>query len=358
MAVQDILLVLTRSRNLDLAAHMTSSPNQWYVQTDFGALLGPMPAEALSELARTGALLHRDQVREGPDGDWRLASELPDLLEEAAQKARQPDTLQESASPRASFKIASSARLLDDLMKSKKDKGSQQPVTPTAKPVTELDFEVDVPLIAPKSISTTPPVAASRAVDEIKTQSTPIVASQPRPIEVAVPAPPPQPMLSAEPPPTDRMTDWESPAFVPVRRLPTTRKPSPSPDRRRRWLPVATSVTVALMLATVWWVWPRQRPDIYSRYVAIYKELQERRDKPQDQTGWSEFAQRANAQLDEVLPWLEDNAKPGDREKSLLLYAGRDLHDLLRQPRDSQLLHQKRLNAFFDQLQEMYGSRK
>ena len=99
---------------------MSSSPNQWYVQTDFGALLGPMPADALSELARTGALLHRDQVREGSDGVWQLASDLPGLFDEAAQKHRQPDTLQEPAAPRASFKITSSARLLDDLMKSEK----------------------------------------------------------------------------------------------------------------------------------------------------------------------------------------------------------------------------------------------
>ena len=123
-------------------------------------------------------------------------------------------------------------------------------------------------------------------------------------------------------------------------------------------LPVAAATAVVLVLVTVWWVWPRQHPDIYTRYVAIYEELQQRRDKAQDQAGWNEFTKRANAQLDEVLPWLEDKAKPGDREKSLLLYAGRDLQDLLDQPRDTQPTHQKRLNAFFEQLQEMYGSQK
>ena len=64
---------------------MSSSPNQWYVQTDFGALL------------------RRDQVREGPDGAWRMASDWPSLFEEAALKHHQPDTLQEPASPRESF---------------------------------------------------------------------------------------------------------------------------------------------------------------------------------------------------------------------------------------------------------------
>lgn len=335
---------------------MSSSPNQWYVQTDFGALLGPMPADALSELARTGALLRRDQVREGPDGVWRLASDCPDLFEEAAQKHRPPDTLQEPASPRASFKITSSARLLDDLMKTEKKEDSPRSVKSAAKPIAELDFEVDVPLLAPKTAAKPPAAIASRAVEDFKTHPTPVVTPQPQPVEVAAPAPPPEPVLVAVlPPPTDRTTGWEPP--VPVHRFPTARAFSPRRSLWKRLLPVAVATAVVLVLATVWWVWPRQRSDIYTRYVAIYKELQERRDKAQDQAGWNEFTNRAHSQLDEVLPWLEDNAKPGDREKSLLLYAGRDLQDLLDQPRDSQAIHQKRLNVFFEQLQELYGSK-
>ncbi len=336
---------------------MSSSPNQWYVQTDFGALLGPMPADALSELARTGALLRRDQVREGTDGEWHMASDWPNLFEEAAQKHRQTDTLQEPASTRASYKITSSARLLDDLMKSEKDDGSLRPVKTATQPTAELDFEVDVPLLAPATVAKPPAVIESRAVDEFKTHPTPVVAPQPQPVEVAAPVPPPQPVFVAEPPPpTDRSTGWEPP--VPVRRLPTTLAFSPKRSLWRRLLPMAVAIAVVLVLVTVWLVWPRQRPDIYTRYVAIYQELQQRRDKAQDQAGWNEFTKRANAQLEEVLPWLEDNAKPGDREKSLLLYAGRDLQELLDQPRDSQAIHQKRLNVFFEQLQELYGPRK
>lgn len=323
---------------------MSSSPNQWYVQTDFGALLGPMPADALSELARTGALLRRDQVREGPDGAWRMASDWPSLFEEAALKHHQPDTLQEPASPRESFKITSSARLLDDLMKTEKAEDSPRSVKSVTKPSAELDFEVDVPLLAPATVTQPPAVIASRAADEFKTHPAPVFPSPPLP----------QPVLVEEPPPpTDRTTGWEPP--VPVRRFPTAPAFSPKRSLWKRLLPVAVATAVVLVLVTVW---PHQRLDIYSRYVAIYKELQERRDKVQDQTGWNEFTKRANAQLNEVLPWLEDNAKPGDREKSLLLYAGRDLQDLLDQPRDSQANHQKRLQVFFEQLQELYGSRK
>lgn len=336
---------------------MSSSPKQWYVQTDFGALLGPMPADALSELARTGALLRRDQVREGTDGVWRSASDWPGLFEEAAQKHRPPDTLQEPASPNASFRIASSKRLLDDLMKTEKDDDSQRPEMTAAKPIAELDFEVDVPLLAPATVTKPPAVIASRAANEFKTPPTPVVAPPPPPIPVSAPAPPPEPVPAVEPPPpTDRTTGWEPP--VPARRFPTAPTFSPKRSLWKRLMPAAVATALVLALVTVWWIWPRQRPDIYSRYVAIYKELRERRDKAQDQAGWNEFTKRANAQLNEVLPWLEDNAKPGDREKSLLLYAGRDLQELLDQPLDSQAIHQKRLNVFFEQLQELYGSRE
>lgn len=335
---------------------MSSSSNQWSVQTDFGALLGPMPADALSELARTGALLRRDQVREGSDGTWRLASDWPGLFDEAAQPHRQPDTLQEPAAPRESFKITSSARLLDDLLKSEKDDDSRRPAKTAAKPTEELDFEVDVPLLAPAAVNVTVAKPPTVIASQFQTRPTPVVTPQPQRVEVAAPVPPPVPVLVAEPPPTDRTTGWEPP--VPVRRFPTARAFSSKRSLWKRLLPVAVPTAVVLVLVTVWSVWPRQRPDIYTRYVAIYKELQERRDRAQDQAGWNEFTKRADAQLEEVLPWLEDNAKPGDREKSLLLYAGRDLQDLLDQPRDSQAIHQKRLNVFFEQLQGLYGSRK
>ena len=124
---------------------------------------------------------------------------------------------------------------------------------------------------------------------------------------------------------------------------------------------MAEGTAVVLVLVTVWWVWPRQRLDIYTQYIAIYKELQQQqqqREGTQDQARWTEFVARTKKQLDETVPWLEERAKPGDREKSLLLYAGRDLQELIEQPRGSPGPHQKRLNAFFDQLKEMYGSTK
>jgi len=336
---------------------MFSSPNPWYVQTDFGAMLGPMPADALSELARTGALLPRDQVREGIDGDWRLASDWPGLFDQSEQPLPHPETLQEPAPPHESFKITSSVRLLDDLMKPEKAAVKHRPMKPGEKPPDELAFELNVP--PPVPAAQTPAVVESRTVNKIKTSAAPAVAPQAEPVEVSVPAPPPFPAFVAEPrTPTDRTTGWTPPSSRPVRRGPTAGKPDSSPHLWRRMLPAAAAIAVVLALMTVWWVWPRQRPDIYTRYVAIYEELQQRRGKTQDQAGWNEFVTRSNAHLNDVLPWLEDRAKPGDREKSLLLYVGRDLQDLLDQPRDSEPIHQERLKAFFEQLQEMYGSAK
>ena len=106
-----------------------------------------------------------------------------------------------------------------------------------------------------------------------------------------------------------------------------------------------------------WWFWPRQRADIYANYLSIYRELQQRRETSEDYAAWTEFVSRAKTQLDATVPWLEENAKPGDRRKSLLLYAGRDLQELLELRRTSNSPHQKRLDVFFEQLQELYGSK-
>ena len=55
----------------------------WFVQMPIvGTILGPMPLDALTEMVRTGALLRHDLVRRNTSGDWRSASELPELSAE------------------------------------------------------------------------------------------------------------------------------------------------------------------------------------------------------------------------------------------------------------------------------------
>jgi hypothetical protein len=58
-----------------------SSAKTWFVQTGFGATLGPMPVDALLEMVRTGALIRTDQVRAGDEDQWHLASEISELTE-------------------------------------------------------------------------------------------------------------------------------------------------------------------------------------------------------------------------------------------------------------------------------------
>ncbi len=72
-----------------------SSMTSWFVQTGFGATLGPMPDDALREMVRTGALVPEDQVREGLTGEWRSTSAIVGLFETPASPTLAAMTLDE-----------------------------------------------------------------------------------------------------------------------------------------------------------------------------------------------------------------------------------------------------------------------
>ena len=79
-----------------------SSAKPWFVQTGFGTILGPMPADVIHEMVRTAELVRSDQVREGADGEWRRASEVPGLftpiaLVDSQQKFAEPAIADETA---------------------------------------------------------------------------------------------------------------------------------------------------------------------------------------------------------------------------------------------------------------------
>lgn len=57
-----------------------SSLSNWFVQTGFGAVLGPMPTDALSEMIRTGALIASDLVRSESSAEWEPAGSVPGLF--------------------------------------------------------------------------------------------------------------------------------------------------------------------------------------------------------------------------------------------------------------------------------------
>ncbi len=327
-----VVHVLAGLQNSKLVGDMPSFPHHWFVQTDFGAVLGPMPVDALAEMARTGALLVRDQVREGTGGVWRRASEVPGLFDEQTPSlGLRFSTLEDLFVPETSAPHESAAsRNVDRRSLAKLEE------TPLASESQAREFEIDIPLIAP------PPTIPTRLESELVNDLVP-------------PAEPPnirelQPILPAP-------LGWQA------RVAPASRWKPAATRSLRSWqfdkpaaLKGAIAVVVLVVLVGAWWFWPRQRPDIYKNYVAIYQELQQRRDLAKDHATWTEFVTRAKTQLAATVPWLEENAKPGDREKSLLLYAGRDLQELLELPRTSKSPQQTRLNAFFEQLHEFYGS--
>lgn len=331
---------------------MSSSPHHWFVQTDFGALLGPMPDDALAEMARTGALIPCDRVREGTDGEWCLASEVPGLFDEQTPSlGLMSSTLEDLFAPETSAPRESAAsRVASRRSLAKPDE------TPAAPQVPDLEFELDTPLIALR-----PPVAVSPVVQSVPVQE-PIPATAPK----ISPQPEPQPVIDLVPavePPSLREPEailpapsrWQARVTPPSRWQPTaTRSHRSWQFDKQTWL---TGAIAAAVLVGAWWFWPRQRPDLYKNYFAIYQELQQRRNISEDHATWTEFVTRSKTQLAATVPWLEEKAKPGDREKSLLLCAGRDLQELLELPRTSESPHQKRLGAFFKQLQEMYGSK-
>lgn len=328
---------------------MTSSPNHWFVQTDFGALLGPMPDEALAELARTGALLVRDQVREGTAGEWCLASNVPGLFDEQSPSLGSlSSTLEDLFAPQTcSPRESATSRVAN-----RKDP-PKTAETPVAGELKELEFEIDVPLNAPAAASTPPAIVERLPVQKSIPSPTPAVSPQPAPVRVDDPVPPAD--LALTPP---LFPVWEAPVTQAPRWRPPTATSRPKIRRAKTsWITGTIAAATLLAIVAAWWFWPRQRTDIYASYMAIYKELRQRREEPQDRAGWTEFVTRAKSQLGETVPWLEERAKPGDHEKSLLLYAGRDLQEMLEHSHGSGSSHQKRLNAFFEQLEEIYGSK-
>ena len=321
---------------------MSASPKLWYVQTDFGALLGPMPEDALFEMARTGALLGRDQVREGDEGTWNSASDWPGLFAEADLSSFDPPVvMQEIRSLRPTTTAAETA----------------------VEETDDLDFETDVRVIAPPKISEPPLVVDKIEVADVSIATQPMITAEPELKPATAPAPSSPPAISHEPESTtDTAPTWNAPSpAAPLQRRPAALLAFlPSRSRgKQRWLVVSmAAATVSLMMLATWWLWPRQRFDLYTDYVAIHKEWQQRREKTQDQAGWDEFVTRAKAQLNESLPDLEQTAIPGQRDKSLLLYVGRDLQEILNQPRGVESSHQERLDYFVEQLQELYAPTK
>ena len=418
---------------------MSSSSNQWYVEMSAGITLGPMPFDAVVELAETSAIMRGDRVREESSKEWKSAHEVPGLFDDggslgsddggsadlssvvvslsgfevadapADATAQEPAKSEEPAPiPEATDGVVRLGEFRVLLGESETTADNDDPVPAllraaasleTVEPTPELvkkvkpvdkdepeqrktskpDASPDVPDIGipddhipaldiPAEIPTGGPPALDPPSHTLDIPENQPVASQPRPIEPdtrEAPAPfdlatlvnavvedgaPPTPPVAAAPPP---------PFKVPIKK---TRKLSfdqwSLPIDQIKPLAIRGGIGLAAVVL-VWTLFSLVTPDIeaatYDQYAAIYLEYQTQTESP-DSGSWSEFAKRAKAELDETLPQLEAAAVPGERSKSLLLYAGRDLRTALDLTAGATNPHSERLAGIFEQLNELHAS--
>ena len=77
-------------------------------------------------------------------------------------------------------------------------------------------------------------------------------------------------------------------------------------DRWQRSLPDGKAALVLLIVPlAVWWLWPESSGNVGRTYRAMYDELRELRERPNDKTGMEDFVQRSQAKLDQLIPVLE-----------------------------------------------------
>jgi hypothetical protein len=350
---------------------MSASSDQWYVQTDIGATLGPMPEDVLTQMARTGALLRRDQVRRGTQSSWMAASDVPglfDVIDAAEASPESPAAVvpEENVPSRAELKSGAAKPVFAVRAKSASTASTSnvvKPMPPAAEPLS-IPTVASVPNIQIKPAT----AAASPTLGSVSSSRT---ESEERP-EATAAASPTLGSVSSDVKAHEQSQLSESnftpdaairrPPFVPPKRWDRSRQKTDRSSWGERLKRMAFSpwsiVTLVLVGGSVlWWVWPRQRPDIFASYLAIYQELQQQRGTSSDSANWEDFVARSRKQLDQTLPWLEQHAVSGDREKSLLLYLGRDLNELLSRPRDTENPHQQRLDVFVEQLRAMYDEK-
>lgn len=330
-----------------------------------GPQLGPMSRGDLEELTRSGSVLKTDQVRQGEDGYWRPAVEVRGLFDSAANAVpevdsatkaeRAPDVVPprddstEQGTPRenkaadetvvaagTSPEVNEEAAKLEALLPAPSD---------SLRDVDEEDFELNLPEPTPPDKSHAVADSETMAEPPVKTEQAEVSGSR------ESPTPPLRPVVESS------QSDPVAESTTTIPPLPQTQPRQQRPLRRvPRWWPRA--VGLAAILIGVAFAFPLLVPDpdpqIYNRFSSLYAEwLQHRLNMAKDP--WPEFAERARAEIDESIPWLEEHAQPGDRGRSLLLFAGRDLRKALDSPPGQAVPGERRLKGLFEQLDEIHA---
>jgi hypothetical protein len=386
-----------------------------------GITLGPMPFDAVVELADTSAIMRDDRVREESSKQWKSAHDVPGLfgdggslgsdsgvvslsgfeVAEASSEARtqEPPTPEEvAATPETTDGVVSlggfevllgesetTAETADDpasaLLRAAAGLESVEPAavplkkvnrvtekksdqSRSSEPVKNLGIpddgipELDIPSENP--LNNAPVVnlaSSSRTLDALEnspvaTQSPTIEADTreaPAPFDLAA-------LVNAG------VEDGLAAPTAISTAAPPLLKPPIQPWRppvKVSWQLMFRVGYAAMALAGVyvltWLLTPSIETATYDQYAAMYLEYQTLTESP-DSGSWSEFATRARAELDDSLPQLEAAAVPGERSKSLLLYAGRDLRTSLELTPGTANPHAERLAGFFEQLNELHAS--
>ena len=420
------MIVVLFLRIFQLRVEMSKPSNQWYVEMSAGITLGPMPFDAVVELAETSAIMRDDRVREESSKEWKSAHHVSGLFSdegslssdsgvvslsgfEVAKPADESTTgkpvkSEESApGPAATdgvvrldgFEVllgeseTTSADDVDDpasalLRAAASLETAESALTPprvikqknsveggqaeASKPSHNLNIpddvipQLDVPQPTPFSAPQAEPAFPRRlGVPEkspISTEPESTVAdtrdARPLPDLAALVSEgvedgaAPAPQISVAEPPQLKSTNQVKPTIQPWR----------PPTNRVKQLAIPGCLAFAAVIG-VWSLFSLLTPDMevatYDQYASIYQEYQTFAELP-DSENWSEFATRAKADLDATLSDLEAVAVPGERSKSLLLYAGRDLRTALDLTPGVDNPHAERLAGFFEQLNELHAS--
>jgi hypothetical protein len=383
---------------------MSESSFDWFVQMAGGIVLGPMPREDLTELAASGGLMPSDLVRKGEEGEWRPASEVSGLLPELADDAT---TLGESPED-ADFELQPGLQLIDEPPEidfPSEPQSLPEPVNGSPSYEPQLPAHLD---LVPESAPAEPPKPSPRRSKKPEVAHT-SASTEPgfdplsdldAPADQDLPDEPSfDPSLLADvhqsPFPeeeeedsslhtmqSDQLPADEEVALQPLKgKKPAASRPSGRPARgqsqafqtaknaagqvwsflprslqRKAIFAVIGAVLFGILKLVAPSLLPSGEPYIYASLSSIHDEMLAFDSGDADPSGWTDFSQWAGEELELNRPWLEENAGPGNRGRSLLLYVTRDLQEMLKVPPGTERPHQQRVAGFIEQLDELYTS--
>lgn len=239
--------------------------DQWFCRVS-GGQFGPVPFDAIVELAQTGHLSSGDEVRNSEDESWVAAGSIKGLFAEQPQgacngSAEGPNKLSRSTQKRDKSEPTTSgaaAELLDRVL----------PKT------VRWEGPEDVPESEDSASATAPPVAPRPVVPKRRRQRKTLFA-----------------LLHVRP----------------------------------KWVFLALGVIlllVCLRYISFDWTTPDQR--IYGAYASFWSEFKELRERKAGESEWAEFFRRVLVQNDPLVEELERTANSAHPVRQHLLWAGRD----------------------------------